>query len=128
MALCTSALAQQPSVRKVALLSSGKQVELEIAVSQPTTPVARVVTGPDRVAFDFANFVPAKELRNLLVRRGGVRGASQSRDQGDHSGPAPRPRAGRRDLHLLRRARGRAGHVGARLLTETFVRVFSPMV
>jgi hypothetical protein len=74
MALCASALAQQPSVRKVALLSSGKQVELEIAVSQPTTPVARVVTGPDRVAFDFANFVPAKELRNLLVRRGGVKG------------------------------------------------------
>jgi len=72
--LCASAvMAQQPSVRRVSLLGS-KQVELEIAISQPATPVARVVTGPDRIAFDFANFVPAKELRNLMVRRGGVKG------------------------------------------------------
>jgi hypothetical protein len=71
--LCVGAMAQ-PSVRRVALLGAGKQVELEIAVSQPATPVARVVAGPDRVVFDFANFVPAKELRNLAVRRAGVKG------------------------------------------------------
>lgn len=74
MVLCAGAVAQQPSVRRVALLGGGKQVELEIAVSQPATPVARVVAGPDRVVFDFANFVPAKELRNLAVRRAGVKG------------------------------------------------------
>jgi len=48
-------------------------VEVEIAISQPATPVARVVTGPDRVAFDFPNFLPAKELLNLAVRRGDVK-------------------------------------------------------
>ena len=73
--LCASAvLGQQASVRRVSLLGSSKQVELEIAISQPSTPVARVVTGPDRIAFDFPNFVRGKALRNLTVRRGAVKG------------------------------------------------------
>ena len=58
------------TIRKVAILGSGSNVEVEITGSQPLVPEAQVVTGPDRLVIDFVNAEPAGSLHNVAVSRG----------------------------------------------------------
>jgi hypothetical protein len=58
------------TIRKVAVLGSGSNVEVEITGSEPLIPEAQVVTGPDRLVLDFANAEPGTSLRNVAVSRG----------------------------------------------------------
>jgi hypothetical protein len=62
------------TIRRVTVLGTGKDVEVEISGSQSLTPEAQVVTGPDRLVIDFANAVPGSELRNLSLSRGEMKG------------------------------------------------------
>src|SRR5437763_15666011 len=62
------------TIRKVAVLGSGNNVEVEITGSQPLIPEAQAVTGPDRLVLDFANAEPGASLRNVAVSRGQMTG------------------------------------------------------
>jgi len=67
--------AQAPaSVRGVAVLRSGDTVEIEIQTSQPLMPQVQVLTGPDRIVFDFPGSLPGPGLRAIAVPRGEVKG------------------------------------------------------
>lgn len=71
----TPASARAPAtLRKLALLGAGSEVELEITTSESIVPETQIVTGPDRLVLDFRNCQPAPQLRNLPVDRGKVRG------------------------------------------------------
>jgi hypothetical protein len=58
------------TIRKVAVLGTGNNVEVEITGSQPLIPETQAVTGPDRLVLDFANAEPGSSLHNLAVSRG----------------------------------------------------------
>ena len=62
-----------PSIRRVQVLHSGKQVEIEIEASDRIVPQTNVLTGPDRLVVDFVNAVPGAQLRSLAVNRGEVK-------------------------------------------------------
>jgi AMIN domain-containing protein len=62
-----------PSIRRVQVLGSGNQVEIEIEASDRIIPQINVLTGPDRLVVDFVNAVPGAQLRGLSVNRGDVK-------------------------------------------------------
>jgi hypothetical protein len=62
-----------PSIRRVQVLDTRKQVEIEIESSDRIIPQINVLTGPDRLVVDFVNAVPGAQLRNRAVNRGEVR-------------------------------------------------------
>src|SRR5260370_41248951 len=53
-----------PSIRRVHVLRTRGQVEIEIEASDRIVPHANVLTGPDRLIVDFVNARPAAQLRN----------------------------------------------------------------
>jgi hypothetical protein len=57
----------------------GSNVEVEVIASQPVTPQAQVITGPDRLILDFPNSLPGNKLRNLTVERGELKGVRVGR-------------------------------------------------
>jgi AMIN domain len=58
-----------PSIRRVKVLRSGKQVEIEIEASERIVPQTNLLTGPDRLVVDFVNAVPGAQLRSQAVNR-----------------------------------------------------------
>ncbi|MGA9307860.1 MAG: AMIN domain-containing protein [Candidatus Sulfotelmatobacter sp.] len=62
-----------PSIRRVRVLDSRNQVEIEIETSDRVVPQVNVLTGPDRLVVDFVNAVPGPQLRNQPVNRGEVK-------------------------------------------------------
>src|ERR1700683_879549 len=63
-----------PSIRRVQVLRSGKQVEIEIEASERIVPQTNLLTGPDRLVVDFVNAVPGAQLRGQAVNREEVKG------------------------------------------------------
>lgn len=63
-----------PSIRRVRVLDSRNQVEIEIETSDHVVPQINALTGPDRLVVDFVNAVPGPQLRNQPVNRGEVKG------------------------------------------------------
>ncbi len=69
-----AALAQGvPSIRKVQVLRSSGQVEIEIEASGSIVPQINILTGPDRLLVDFVNALPGAQLRNQAVNRAEVK-------------------------------------------------------
>src|SRR5271166_5467269 len=62
-----------PSIRRVQVLRSRNQVEIEIEASDRIIPHTNVLTGPDRLVVDFVNAVPGAQLRGQAVNRGEVK-------------------------------------------------------
>jgi hypothetical protein len=62
-----------PSIRRVQVLRSRNQVEIEIEASDRIVPHVNVLTGPDRLVVDFVNAVPGAQLRSQAVNRGEVK-------------------------------------------------------
>jgi hypothetical protein len=62
-----------PSIRRVQVLPTPNQVEIEIEASERVVPQIHVLTGPDRLVVDFVNAVPGAQLRNHAVNRGEVK-------------------------------------------------------
>ena len=58
-----------PSIRRVQVLRSRGQVEIEIEASDRIVPQINVLTGPDRLVVDFVNALPGAQLRNQPVNR-----------------------------------------------------------
>jgi len=58
-----------PSIRRVQVLRTRGQVEIEIESSDRVVPHVNVLTGPDRLVVDFVNAVPSAQLRNQAVNR-----------------------------------------------------------
>jgi hypothetical protein len=58
-----------PSIRRVQVLRTRGQVEIEIEASDRIVPQINVLTGPDRLVVDFVNAVPSAQLRNQPVNR-----------------------------------------------------------
>jgi len=58
-----------PSIRRVQVLRTRGQVEIEIEASDRIVPHTNVITGPDRLIVDFVNAVPGPQLRNQAVNR-----------------------------------------------------------
>ncbi len=75
-AMAAPQVADTPAVtiRRIAVLGSSNDVEVEITASQPVTPQTLVVTGPDRLVIDFPNTVPGSDLHNVPINRGEVKG------------------------------------------------------
>ena len=69
----SSQVAAVPSIRRVRVLDSRNQVEIEIETSDRVVPQINVLTGPDRLVVDFVNAVPGPQLRNQPVNRGEVK-------------------------------------------------------
>ncbi|MFZ0138907.1 MAG: AMIN domain-containing protein [Candidatus Sulfotelmatobacter sp.] len=69
----TSQAEPVPSVRRVRVLDSRNQVEIEIETSDRVVPQINVLTGPDRLVVDFVNALPGPQLRNQPVNRGEVK-------------------------------------------------------
>jgi hypothetical protein len=62
-----------PTIRRVQVLRSRNQVEIEIESSDRIVPQTNVLTGPDRLVVDFVNAVPGAQLRGQAVNRGEVK-------------------------------------------------------
>jgi hypothetical protein len=62
-----------PSIRRVQVLGSKNQVEIEIEASDRVVPQTNVLTNPDRLVVDFVNALPGAQLRNQAVNRGEVK-------------------------------------------------------
>ncbi|MGA8617025.1 MAG: AMIN domain-containing protein [Candidatus Sulfotelmatobacter sp.] len=62
-----------PSIRRVQVLHSSGQVEIEIEASGRIVPQTNLLTGPDRLLVDFVNAIPGAELRNQAVNRSEVK-------------------------------------------------------
>ena len=62
-----------PSIRRVQVLHTQNQVEIEIEASDRIVPQTNILTGPDRLVVDFVNAVPGVQLRNQAVNRGEVK-------------------------------------------------------
>ena len=58
-----------PSIRRVQVLRTHGQVEIEIEASDRVVPHTNVLTGPDRLVVDFVNATPGAQLRNQAVNR-----------------------------------------------------------
>jgi hypothetical protein len=63
-----------PSIRRVQVLRTRGQVEIEIEASDRVVPHTNVLTGPDRLIVDFVNARPGAQLRSQAVNRGEVKG------------------------------------------------------
>ena len=63
-----------PSIRRVQVLRTRGQVEIEIEASDRVVPQTNVLTGPDRLIVDFVNARPGAQLRNQAVNRAEVKG------------------------------------------------------
>jgi len=63
-----------PSIRRVQVLRTRGQVEIEIEASDRIVPHTNVLTGPDRLIVDFVNATPGAQLRNQAVNRDEVKG------------------------------------------------------
>ncbi len=63
-----------PSIRRVQVLRTRGQVEIEIEASDRVVPHTNVLTSPDRLIVDFVNAVPGAQLRNQAVNREEVKG------------------------------------------------------
>src|SRR5260370_10929893 len=63
-----------PSIRRVQVLRTRGQVEIEIEASDRVIPHTNVLTGPDRLIVDFVNAVPGAQLRNQAVNRQELKG------------------------------------------------------
>jgi hypothetical protein len=63
-----------PSIRRVQVLRTRGQVEIEIEASDRVVPHINVLTGPDRLVVDFVNAVPGAQLRGQAVNREEVKG------------------------------------------------------
>ena len=63
-----------PSIRRVQVLRTHGQVEIEIEASDRLVPHTNVLTAPDRLVVDFVNARPGAELHNQAVNRGEVKG------------------------------------------------------
>lgn len=59
----------KPSIRRVQVLRTRGQVEIEIEASDRIVPQINVLTGPDRLVVDFVNAVPGAQLRSQAVNR-----------------------------------------------------------
>jgi hypothetical protein len=62
-----------PSIRRVQVLPTRNQVEIEIEASVRIVPQINVLTGPDRLVVDFVNAAPSAQLRGQTVNREGVK-------------------------------------------------------
>lgn len=58
-----------PSIRRVQVLRSRNQVEIEIEASDRIVPHINLLTSPDRLVVDFVNAVPGSLLRSQAVNR-----------------------------------------------------------
>jgi len=58
-----------PSIRRVQVLRTHGQVEIEIEASDRIVPHTNVLTSPDRLIVDFVNATPGAQLRNQTVNR-----------------------------------------------------------
>jgi hypothetical protein len=63
-----------PSIRRVQVLRTHGQVEIEIEASDRVVPHTNVLTSPDRLIVDFVNATPGAQLRNQAVNRNEVKG------------------------------------------------------
>jgi hypothetical protein len=63
-----------PSIRKVQVLHTHGQVEIEVEASDRIVPQTNVLKSPDRLVIDFVGAVPAAQLRNQAVNRSEVKG------------------------------------------------------
>jgi hypothetical protein len=61
------------SIRRVEVLPSRNQIEIEIEASDRIVPQTNVLTGPDRLVVDFVNAAPGPQLRGRAVNREGVK-------------------------------------------------------
>ncbi len=62
-----------PSIRKVEVLRTTGQVEIEIEASDRIVPQTNLLKHPDRLVVDFVNATPGAELRNQPVNRAEVK-------------------------------------------------------
>jgi hypothetical protein len=62
-----------PSIRRVQVLRSAGQVEIEIEASERIVPQINLLSGPDRLVVDFVNALPGTQLRNLSLNRAEVK-------------------------------------------------------
>jgi hypothetical protein len=58
-----------PSIRRVQVLPTRNQVEIEIEASDRIVPQTNLLTGPDRLVVDFVNAAPSAQLRGQAVNR-----------------------------------------------------------
>ena len=61
-------------IRKVSLLSSGKNVEVEVAASGPVNPQAQMLANPNRIVLDFANASMASGVHGVTSPHGVISG------------------------------------------------------
>jgi len=61
-------------IRKVSLLGSGNNVEVEVAASGPVNPQAQFLSNPNRLVLDFPNASMASGLHGLTTPRGPING------------------------------------------------------
>src|SRR5229473_1344938 len=57
-----------PSIRRVQVLRTRGQVEIEIEASDRVIPHTNVLTGPDRLIVDFVNAVPGESTARFVPR------------------------------------------------------------
>jgi hypothetical protein len=62
-----------PSIRKVQVLRSSGQVEIEIEASDRVVPQVHAISNPDRLLVDFVNATPGAGLRSQVIHRGDVK-------------------------------------------------------
>jgi hypothetical protein len=69
----TSQAQSVPSIRKVEVLRTRGQVEIEIEASDRIVPQINILKNPDRLVVDFVNAVPGTHLRHQAVNRAEVK-------------------------------------------------------
>jgi hypothetical protein len=62
-----------PSIRKVEVLHTSGQVEIEVEASDRVVPQINLVKNPDRLIVDFVNALPGAQLRGQAVNRAEVK-------------------------------------------------------
>ncbi|MGO8794956.1 MAG: AMIN domain-containing protein [Candidatus Sulfotelmatobacter sp.] len=62
-----------PSIRRVQVLHTRGQVEIEVEASDRIVPQTNVLTGPDRLVVDFVGAVPSAQLHGQAVNRSEVK-------------------------------------------------------
>lgn len=61
-------------IRKVSLLGSGKNLEIEVAASGPVNPQAQLLANPNRIVLDFANASMASGVKGVTTPHGVISG------------------------------------------------------
>jgi hypothetical protein len=62
-----------PTIRRVQVLRSGGQLEIEIEASAHLIPQTHLLTGPDRLVVDFVNALPGSQLHSQALNREDVK-------------------------------------------------------